>query len=126
MEKEIFELLPAAVQSAVAEVRVLSAIDNTLNGYTSDKLFLPAMKEIYNESTAGGASSYESAGLVAWQYYSSGGNRVKQCGGSNDYWWSRSRSTVASRYCCVNPSGGGTAGYNSPTSSLGVSPCFCI
>lgn len=100
--------------------------DGTLLELT-DKLFLPAEKELYG-SSANYCRSEEAAALTQFQYYathSSNADHIKYKPGqtSGYYWWQRSPySGGTSRVCFVDSNGSRV--NNGANGSFGVAPCF--
>lgn len=92
----------------------------------TDKLFLPAEKEIF------GSQQYcrtEEADALTWFALYQANNtttfRIKYRSGSAAVWWERSpESGYANNVCAVGD--GGSAGSGSAYISFGVSPCFAF
>lgn len=124
--------MPSELQAVLKPVTKYS--DNTGGGSdnassvtaTTDDIFLLSEWEVYGSKTA--ANSAEQNYQAKYAYYSAGNSRAKYCHDNIDLdagWWLRSvYAGVTNVFCCVYPEGG--AGYNSPSSSLGFAPAFCV
>ena len=92
----------------------------------TDKLFLPAMKEMWASPSY--SRSEENSALTTftyWTTHTSNADHIKNQSGNAYYWWSRSPiSGYTYGVCCVY-SGGSQDGGNA-NGSHGVSPCFSL
>ena len=92
----------------------------------TDKLFLPAEKEVF------GASVYsvqdEAAELTQFQWYaahSSASDRIKYIGETATEWWLRSPAEqYAEDFCIIGSNGNANGG--TVTVAYGVAPCFAL
>lgn len=128
---EIYALLPTALQEVISEVEVLSGIGNsntTDTSTSSNKLFLPAVLEIYS-------SDHNSIGLAEcplgqFDYYKANNTssaKVKKKLGdtSSTSWWCRSPYKLDSNYFCYVHRNGDNNFYNANYAN-GVAPVFAI
>ena len=135
LSTDIYNALPADLQSAIIDTKVVSG-----HGYTdknesradgnwesTDKLYLLEPKEVYgnNGGTAYSATrqlDYYLAQGVTTSNYS---GAIKQRNGSNYSWWLRAANSTSTYYFyTVNHKGG--RGYSDAYSTCGVSPAFRI
>lgn len=90
----------------------------------TDKLFLPAMKELFG--TTSYSRTEEANALVQYQYYSTHNQnsyRIKYQGTTAQIWWSRSPGSGSTYVVCyVGGNGGANRSY--ANISHGVAPCF--
>ena len=124
--------MPSELQAVLKTVTKYS--DNTGGGSdnasymtaTTDDIFLLSEWEVFGSKTA--ANSAEQNYQAKYAYYSAGNSRAKYRHGNIDLeagWWLRSvYAIVTNAVCCVYSKGG--AGYDSPSSSLGFAPAFCV
>ena len=129
LSTDIYNALPADLQSAIIDTKVVSGHgkDASANFTSTDKLYLLEPKEVYgvNGGTAYSATrqlDYYSAQGVTTSNYS---GAIKQRNGSNSWWWLRAAySYNYSGFYSV-----GSDGNWSDTlaiGTLGVSPAFRI
>lgn len=118
----ILSKMPTEVQNGIREVNKLTSAGNqsaTINT-TADKLFLLSEVEIF------GSATYSVAGEgTQYDYYNTGGSKVKNYSGSARTWWERSPYSGGSRYFCVVDSSGSVRRYNAGD-AYGVAFCFCF
>ena len=134
LSTDIYNALPADLQSAIIDTKVVSGhgYNNSTNFTSTDKLYLLDAREVYGLSfTNSNNTSKDSERQL--DYYSAQGvttsNRsgaIKQLNGSNYYWWFRAAySNTANHFYNVDRDG--TWGTNSYASYAGgVSPAFRI
>ena len=127
LSKDIYNALPADLQSIIIDTRVVSGYGSrdSANFTSTDKLYLLDPKEVYgnNEGTAYGTTrqlDYYSAHGVTTSNYS---GAIKQRNGSNSWWWLRSAISTNSFYR-VRSSGKCSDNYAYGTDW--VSPAFRI
>ena len=129
LSTDIYNALPADLQSAIIDTKVVSGHgkDASANFTSTDKLYLLEPKEVYgvNGGTAYSATrqlDYYSAQGVTTSNYS---GAIKQLNGSNKWWWLRAAYSDINNYFCSVFSTG--AWYNnSAYHADGVSPAFRI
>ncbi len=128
----IFNLLPSEWQNVIPLVNIISdngAYPSPTVVTTSDKLFLPAEREVsyssYRDSDVNASSKVEWNALQNWNYYSSGGSNAKKYNNQNKEYWLRSAAWVNSAKFCSVQAGGGFA-YTFASQTLGVAPAFCL
>ena len=124
-----FDGLPSELQALLLPASVLAASGSSTSTTTStDKLFLPAEKEVFGSNTY--ANSTAETSLKQWDYYATSANRVKNRlgtpnNGSANTWWERSpRDGNTQRFCRVISDG--TATSYTASGSIGLAPCGCI
>lgn len=116
----------ALLQSSLTDTSYIVATNGN-NGTLltlTDKLFLPAMKELFG--TTSYSRTEEANALTQFQYYSTHNQnsyRVKYQGANANFWWSRSPFSGNTSYVCFVYTIG-SASYNYANSSSGVAPCF--
>ena len=118
----ILALMPTEVQNGIREVSKKASVGGASSTIetVSDKLFLLSEVEIF------GSTSYSAAGEgTQYDYYNTGGSKVKNYSGSARAWWERSPYSGGSRYFCVVDSGGNARRYNAGD-AYGVAFCFCF
>ena len=129
LSTDIYNALPAALQSAIIDTKVVSGHgkDDSANFTSTDKLYLLEPKEVYgvNGGTAYSATrqlDYYLAQGVTTSNYS---GAIKQRNGSNYWWWLRAAgSTISSTFYGVSNYGDWTDA--NANSTIGVSPAFRI
>ena len=132
MMNTIFNLLPSEWQNVIPSVNVISddgAYPSPTKVTSSDKLFLPAEREVsstsYRDSDINSSSKVEWDALKNWSYYTSGGSRIKKYNNQNYQYWLRSPAwTNTSKFCSI--SDGGSFATTLASGSLGVAPAFCL
>ena len=132
MMNTIFNLLPSEWQNVIPSVNVISdngAYPSPTVVTSSDKLFLPAEREVslssYRDSDINSSSKVEWDALQNWSYYTSGGSRIKKYNNQDYQYWLRSTAwTNTSKFCSI--SDGGSFGTTLASESLGVAPVFCL
>lgn len=132
MMNTIFNLLPSEWQNIIPSVDVTSdngAYPTPSLVTTSDKLFLPAEREVSysseRNSDINASSKVEWAALQNWNYYSSGGSNAKKYNNQDKAYWLRSAAWVNTAKFCNVGAGGGFS-YTSASETLGVAPAFCL
>lgn len=119
----ILEQMPQEVQAAIREVKKLTGSGG--GGSTivtsNDKLFLLSEIEI------DGSATYSAPGEGSrYAYYQNGGSTIKQVGGSNSAWWTRSPVRTNTTAFC-NTGVTGNVAWGTPTSGAnGVAAAFCF
>ena len=133
LSKDIYNALPADLQGAIIDTKVVSGhgSDDSANFASTDKLYLLDAREVYGTSFT---SSYNTSKDSERQldYYSAQGvttsnysGAIKQLNGSNTYWWLRAASSDAnSRFYYVDTLGNWP--YTNARATYGVSPAFRI
>lgn len=113
----ILSLMPPEVQLGIRSVNKLTqSEDRTTLETTADRMFLLSESEIF------GSPSYTALEEgVQYDYYKSGGNKVKKAAGTNAEWWTR--SSYGNPFVTVS---GGTARIEGQYLNTGVSPAFCF
>ena len=132
MMNTIFNLLPSAWQNVIPSVNVISdngAYPSPTVVTSSDKLFLPAEREVsstsYRDSDVNSSSKVEWDALKNWSYYTSGGSIIKKYNNQNYQYWLRSPAwTNTPKFCAI--SAGGSFAITFANESLGVAPAFCL
>lgn len=118
----ILAKMPTEAQNGIREVNKLTSAGNqssTINT-TADKLFLLSEVEIF------GSTTYSAAGEgTQYDYYNTGGSKVKNYSGSARTWWERSPYSGASKYVCVVDSNGSAKRYTA-SDAYGVAFGFCF
>lgn len=119
----ILEQMPQEVQAAVREVKKLTGSGGGSSTIvtSNDKLFLLSEIEI------DGSATYSASGEGSqYAYYQNGGSTIKQVGGSNSVWWTRSPvKTNRTDFC--NTGATGNVAWGTPTSGAnGVAAAFCF
>ena len=124
----ILAQLPDDLQAVLATVKIKgcnSGTSATINT-SSDKLFLPAEREIFASRTYSRTEEWNA--LKQWQYYannSAASIRIKKRSGTATAWWLRSPYSGATYYFVgVHASGAVTSNFASY--AYGVAPGFCI
>lgn len=115
--------LPDDWEAIIKPVNKASGIGNGSSSGTetvSDSCFLLSEIEIF------GSTNYSVSGEgMQYAYYKAGNSKVKNKGGSANYWWGRSpRSGDKSSFCCVHING--RVAVDVANSSLGVAFGFCV
>ena len=118
----ILPLIPSNVAERINAVKKISnAYDVNETAFqqtTYDRLWIPGHREIFNSAT------YDQTGPVYSAIYKDSSSRIKsKVGGSANYWWLRSASSVTS-FRNVGSSGSGS-NYSSGVSN-GVCPGFSL
>ena len=129
LSTDIYNALPADLQSAIIDTKVVSGHgkDDTDNFISTDKLYLLEPKEVYgnNGGTAYSATRqldyYLAQGVTASNY----SGAIKQRNGSNEWWWLRA-AVSNSNHSFYGVSYDGGWGGNLAYSANGVSPAFRI
>ena len=132
MMNTIFNLLPSEWQNVIPSVNVISdngAYPSPAMVTSSDKLFLPAEREVssssYRDSDINSSSKVEWDALQNWSYYTSGSSRIKKYNNQDYQYWLRSTAwTNTSKFCSI--SDGGSFGTTLASESLRVAPVFCL
>ena len=128
---DIYNALPAALQSVITETKVVSGhdSDDTDNFISKDKLYLLASKEVYgsNKGTAHSATRqldyYSAQGVTS----SNSSGAIKQLDGSNNSWWLRTvRLNSNEVFHVVVVSNNCDFAYGTANNKFGVSPAFRI
>lgn len=134
---DFYGKLPSDLQAVIAETTVTTGTCNgTANGggtdaggsnqTTTDKLFLPAEKEIFGTRSPG--TTNEANELTQFQYFANIANRRI----SLYDWWLRSPRSAANQQFCIAKYGGSNsvdhvyASFDIASYSYGVFPAFCI
>ena len=115
--------LPAAWQTAIKQVNKVSGLGGGSSSGTetvSDNCFLLAEIEIF-----GSAIRSVSGEGTQYAYYKAGNSKVKNKGGSANYWWERSPYSGLSNYFCFVNRTAEADGYYASDSN-GVAFGFCI
>lgn len=119
----ILAQMPQEAQSAVREVKKLTGAGGGSSSIvtSNDKLFLLSEIEI------DGSATYSASGEGSrYAYYQNGGSTIKQVGGSNSVWWTRSPVKYNATAFC-NTGATGNVAWGTPTSGAnGVSVAFCF
>lgn len=116
----------SSMQSVIAPTSYIVAKNGNSNTNLTltDKLFLPAEKEIFGSKHF---SRVSEANVLTWfALYAANDNyefRVKNRGGSAYNWWLRSPFSGDTGFVCYVDGGGGWV-TNAANSSRGVAPCF--
>lgn len=119
----ILALMPAEVQNGIRNVNKKTAQSGTSSviATVSDKLFLLSEIEILgsnNNSATGEGTQYD--------YYKTGGNKVKNKNGYPFVWNTRSPASGTSNYFCVIDSDGSVITSANASYARGVSFAFCF
>ena len=133
LSTDIYNALPADLQSAIIETKVVSGHgkDDSANFTSTDKLYLLDAREVYGASFT---DSYNTSKDSERQldYYSAQGvtsgnysGAIKQLNGSNSFWWLRAASSN-NNYNFYNVNHTGDWSSNNAFITLGVSPAFRI
>ena len=115
--------MPKAWQTAIKPVNKVSGAGGSSSSGTeivSDSCFLLSEIEIY-----GSTSNSVSGEGTQYAYYKAGNSKVKNRGGSANYWWERSPASGSSDSFCI-VFGLGNAGTRSASTSYGVAFSFCV
>ena len=115
--------MPTAWQTAIKPVNKVSGAGGSSSSGTetvSDSCFLLSEIEIY-----GSTSNSVSGEGMQYAYYKAGNSKVKNRGGSANYWWERSPASGSSDSFCI-VFGLGNAGTRSASTSYGVAFGFCV
>lgn len=119
----ILTQMPQEVQAAVREVKKLTGSGRASSTIvtSNDKLFLLSEIEI------DGSATYSASGEGSqYAYYQNGGSTIKQVGGSNSVWWTRSPVRTNTTAFC-NTGVTGNVAWGTPTSGAnGVAAAFCF
>lgn len=119
----ILAQMPQEAQSAVREVKKLTGAGGGSRSIvtSNDKLFLLSEIEI------DGSATYSASGEGSrYAYYQNGGSTIKQVGGSNSVWWTRSPVRANTTAFC-NTGVTGNVAWGTPTSGAnGVPVAFCF
>lgn len=119
----ILAQMPQEAQSAVREAKKLTGAGGGSSSIvtSNDKLFLLSEIEI------DGSATYSASGEGSrYAYYQNGGSTIKQVGGSNSVWWTRSPVRANTTAFC-NTGATGNVAWGTPTSGAnGVSVAFCF
>lgn len=119
----ILTQMPQEVQAAVREVKKLTGSGRASSTIvtSNDKLFLLSEIEI------DGSATYSASGEGSqYAYYQNGGSTIKQVGGSNSVWWTRSPVRTNTTAFC-NTGATGNVAWGTPTSGAnGVAAAFCF
>lgn len=119
----ILALMPSEVQNGIREVDKLTSFGNknTTIGTDADKLFLLSEIEVFGKIThsfAGEGTQYD--------YYKTGGSKVKDLNHTPGWWWERSpRTDTSTGFCAVSSEGTDNVDRASETTN-GVSFAFCF
>ena len=130
LSTDIYNALPADLQSAIIDTKVVSGHgkDDTDNFISTDKLYLLEPKEVYggNVSTAYSVTRqldyYSSQGVTTSNY----SGAIKQRNGLNNWWWWLRTAYSGTNYRFHNVSNSGGWGTDSASDTIGVSPAFRI
>lgn len=118
----ILELMPDDVKTAIREVNKLTSAGSQSSDIvtTADKLFLLSEIEVF------GSTKYSVDGEgTQYDYYAAGGSKIKNQGGTEEFWWERSpRKDSDSYFCRVSMTG--TASSIEPNKTYGVAFAFCF
>lgn len=121
-----YDKLPSDLKAVIASSSIVTGDINNggTNITTTDKLFLPAVNEVFG--TQGNSTANETSATKQFQYFAfiatSNTSRALASSGS---WWLRSPySGTGAYFCYVNSSG--SASYSGADSSYSVFPAFCI
>lgn len=118
--------MPAAWQTAIKPVNKVSGTGGGSSSGTetvSDSCFLLAEIEIFGYTSYSGFEVEEG---TQYAYYNAGNSKVKNKGGSANFWWERSpHHSNSYSFCQVNPDG--STDYNNASSdTAGVAFGFCV
>lgn len=118
----ILALMPTEVQSGIREVNKLTSAGggSATIKTTADKLFLLSEIEIF-----GSVTNSKSGEGTQYDYYKSGGSKVKNYNGRAYPWWERSPNDVGTTYFCLVNSRS-TADDNYASAESGVAFAFCF
>ena len=133
LSTDIYNALPADLQSAIIETKVVSGHgkDDTDNFISTDKLYLLDAREVYGASFTHSYNTskdserqldYYSAQGVTTSNYS---GAIKQRNGSNYWWWLRAAYSTNNSYF-YNVDSDSNWNYNNAYITNGVSPAFRI
>ena len=134
LSTDIYNALPADLQSAIIETKVVSGHgkDDTDNFISTDKLYLLDAREVYGASFTDSYNTskdserqldYYSAQGVTTSNYS---GAIKQLNGSNKWWWLRAARFNYDYFFYTVNSGGDWGSYDANYTTGGVSPAFRI
>ena len=115
--------MPKAWQTAIKPVNKVSGAGGSSSSGTeivSDSCFLLSEIEIYDSTS----NSVSGEGMQ-YAHYKAGNSKVKNRGGSANYWWERSPASGSSDSFCI-VFGLGNAGTRSASTSYGVAFSFCV
>lgn len=117
--------IPETLRGCFKQFEVITT--ETYNGSTlqttTDYFALFAEKEVLGSRS--NSNTTEAAALTQVEYYKTAANRVKKINGSTVFWWERSpNSNYNSSWCGVSSSG--SADFNNPKDSHGISPFGCL
>ena len=122
LQRNIKELLPSAVQSAIKVVTKKASAGSkstTINSY-NDTLFLLSEVEVF------GSTKFSASGEgTQYAYYKAGNSKIKNVSGSATTWWERSPSVdFLTSFCFVNSSGNDVSGSASNLAGVAFGFCF--
>ena len=134
LSTDIYNALPADLQSAIIDTKVVSGHgkDDTENFISTDKLYLLDAREVYGTSFT---SSYNTSKDSERQldYYSAQGvttsnysGAIKHRNGSNYPWWLRTAYSYGNNSFYIVSTNGGWNYEHSAITAFGVSPAFRI
>ena len=119
----VYAQLSPELQSVIVPVdkEYAQVRDGTAKGGLSSTLWLPSYKELF-----GGADSaaIHSEG-EQYAFYAAGNSKIKQYGGENTIWWTRSPYSQEARFYAVHGTGN-AYGYFVTAANTGYAPCFCV
>lgn len=124
----VFAKYGSDLQSVITPTSYIVAENGTSSTLLtlSDKLFLPAEKEIFGSRQY---SRQNEANALTWfaLYAANDSNafRVKNRSGSASSWWQRSPNSGYTNYVCIVYSNGGRSNIYANV-SIGVAPCFAL
>ena len=133
LSTDIYNALPADLQSAIIDTKVVSGHgkDDTDNFISTDKLYLLSTAEVWAQGTPNtidydtGRNNTRQLDYYAGVTTNSYSKAIKQLNGSNYYWWlSTARSLDTINFYAVDSNGG--RALSGGIAQYGVSPAFRI
>ena len=129
LSTDIYNALPADLQSAIIDTKVVSGHgkDDTDNFISTDKLYLLSTAEVWaqGESTDTGRTNTRQLDYYAGVTTNSYSKAIKQLNGSNTVWWLRAARS-RNNYGFCNVTGNGDWYTDAAIGTHGVSPAFRI
>ena len=133
LSTDIYNALPADLQSAIIDTKVVSGHgkDDSANFTSTDKLYLLSTAEVWVQGTSNtidydtGRNNTRQLDYYAGVTTNSYSKAIKQLNGSNYYWWlSTARSLDTINFYAVDSNGG--RALSGGIAQYGVSPAFRI
>ena len=137
LSTDIYNALPADLQSAIIDTKVVSGhgSSDSANFTSTDKLYLLSTAEVYEQGTSNtidrdtGRANTRQLDYYTGVTTNSYSRAIKQLNGSNNDWWLRAASSNPyhnnSTFYCVDAIGDGYHTYYARVTN-GVSPAFRI